>query len=137
MDKSLNTAGLFIGAFALFTKGVDFAFHLIEEPRIALVKTGAILFPLFIIIGTVTTKIFDELGWQPSEVRSITIYAFTFISSTVLASAAAVKFGLSASSKTAWIISGVIFPFFGFGICCLIQGFENIYLGANHRPPIF
>lgn len=134
-EKIFNTTGLFLGGTCLLLKARDhWITHGVKESPVTLLSTGAILFPLTILIGVATKKIFDEVGWQSSETWDLTIYLFTFISSTALTSAAAVGFGFTASLSTGLTVSLIAIELF-IGTSCICLGIENVYSNTNHPAP--
>lgn len=111
IDKS--TAAFLTGLCCTLKATADGMQYVANEPPITLLTTSAILFPLAALIGIATQKIFDDLGWHPSDARFIVIGLFTMFSSTTLAAAAAVGFGVTPSLYTAWTASMV-----GFELLC-------------------
>lgn len=134
-QKILNTSGLFLGGAYSLLKGIDYGIkHAAKGSPVTLLKTGVILFPLSILIGIATKKIFDDMGWQPSEARDLTIYLFSFISSTALASAAAVGFGFTTSLSTGWTVSAIAIYLLS-GVSLIALGIMNICSNENHPAP--
>lgn len=136
IERIMDYTKAFLGGTSLLIKGIDgvLKYSATESP-VSLLKTGAILFPLSILIGIATDKIFDDIGWEPSLTRSLTTYLFTSISSTALASAAAVGFGFTASLSSGFSASLIAIEILlGLGIIGI--SIVNIYSDINQPAPI-
>lgn len=134
-EQILNTSWLFLGGAGLILKGIHFGVqHTAKESPVTLLTTGAILFPLATLIGIATDKIFEDMGWESNEARHLTTFFFTWMSSTALASGAAVGFGFTASLGTAWTLSIIALALLG-GAGLIVLGIDNIYSNANHVGP--
>jgi hypothetical protein len=129
IEKAFNTTGLLLGgAFCI----VESLKEGLTNSPLSILKTGSILFPLSVLIGITTKKIFTNMGWQSSENRNLTICMLTSVSSVFLTSAAAIKFGFADSLETALKMNMIIVqPLLGIGLLRL--GMQNIYSGKNHR----
>jgi hypothetical protein len=137
VGKTINTVGLFAGgAFFISKSIVDVAKYSTFASPTALLATGAILFPLALSIWTATEKIFDALGWESCDARNITNFIFTGVSSTMLASAAAVGLGLTTSMATGWIVNLIALQMI-LGISSIVLGIDNISSDLNHKPFIY
>lgn len=129
-ENIVESASFFLAGGIFLLAGVATALdHTARESPIALLKTGAILFPLALLIGIATKKIFDHFRWQSKTAQFLIIH-FAYISSTVLASVAAVGCGLTVSLLTGWKVAAIANELL-IGAICVIMSVENICFGKN------
>lgn len=135
IERGITRAWPFVVASYCVAKGIEnINTCLISHSSISLLKIGALQFPLAFVIGGVAVKVFDSFGWEPSEVRSLTLLALTAISATLLTAVVSVHVGFAASSDIGFLVP-VATSQLVFGAACVSMGIKNILYGDNQSPP--
>ncbi len=134
VDRIWTTACQFGCAGYCFTKGIETAqIYLTAHSSATFFKVGAIQSTIALLVAASAIKIFNAMGWQPSNGRAFTVGVLTYISSTVLTAALAIRLGLVGSSETV-LITQLITAQFSMAAFCMALGIENLFCGTNHRP---
>ncbi len=108
--------------------------YLVSHSPASLLKIGALQFPLALVIGGVAVKVFDSIGWGPSEVRTLTVLALTAASTTLLTAAVSVHVGFTTSSDAGLLVPLATSQLIC-GAACVSMGVKNILYGDNQSPP--
>lgn len=134
VDRVWTTVCQFGCAGYCLAKGIETTHtYLKAHSSATFFKIGAIQSPIALLIAASVIKIFDAMGWQPSNSRAFTVGVLTYLSSSVLTAALAIRLGLIGSSETVFITQ-LITAQFSMAALCMALGVENLFCGANHRP---
>lgn len=134
VDRIWTTTCQFGCAGYCLAKGVETAqTYLMVHSSATFFKIGAIQSPIALLVAASVIKIFNAMGWQPSSSRAFAVGVFTYMSSTVLTAAVAIRLGLVGSLE-AVLITQLITAQFSMAAVCMVLGIENLFCGANHRP---
>ncbi len=137
LDRAWLTIGPFWAAGYCAVKGIEnIQSCLVSESSVTLLKVGAVQFPVAAVVALTAIKVFDSLGYHQTENRLLKIGLITSISSAVLTPLIALRLGLTASSNIAFLVPFITTQF-GVAAICMGFGIDNIFNGANHRPPRF